>query len=225
MRFSILIATLESRREQFERLYERLTGQIERASSSEETEIVHFRDDRQHSVGHKRNWLVAQAQGEFVAFVDDDDEVSDDYVALIVQALQAHADVDCLGITGIITFRGTRPRLFVHSLRYRRYFSKGGRYYRPPYHLNPIRRSIALRYPFEDISYSEDIDWAMRLCRDGALKKEFFIEQPIYHYYSQRLWLYQALLDHTEWIRHPLGLKLANRVRLQRFLRSVLKGG
>ena len=46
-------------------------------------------------------------------------------------------------------------------------FLEGGVYFGPPYHLNPIRREIAYRYKFEDINYSEDIDWAMRICRDG----------------------------------------------------------
>jgi hypothetical protein len=42
-------------------------------------------------------------------------------------------------------------------------FKQGGIYYRPAVHINPIRREIARRYRFEEVSYSEDIDWAMQL--------------------------------------------------------------
>ena len=94
-------------------------------------------------------------------------------------------------------------------------------YFRPPYHLNPVKREIASKYMFEDINYSEDIDWAMRICRDGALKKEFLIDKVIYFYNSRRSRYYQALLDLSEPFRHALGLQLANRVRMKRLLKSL----
>jgi glycosyltransferase involved in cell wall biosynthesis len=216
--------TIDGRKEQFSRLYEKLGKQIAENSLSSEVEILYFLDNKEHSLGFKRNKLIEMAKGRFVAFVDDDDDVSEDYVSLICRAIEENPDIDCIGIKGIITFAGKNPRVFIHSLKYRKYFSKGGIYFRPPYHLNPIKREIACKYQFEDISYSEDIDWALRICRDRALQKEYFINKAIYFYYSRRSWNYQVLLDLSEPFRHALGLQLANRIRLKYWLKSILGG-
>lgn len=224
MLFSILIPTLDQRRSKFIKLYSGLSEQIDRASGADETELLSYSDNGENSIGYKRNQLLARAQGEFIAFVDDDDEVGDDYVALICRALKEHPDVDCIGIKGSITFAGGHSHVFVHSLQYDSYFKKNGIYYRPPYHLNPIRREIALRYGFEEIDFSEDIDWALRLCCDRALKKEFFIDKIIYYYHSRRSWIYQAAIDFTEPVRHALGIRHVNRIRLRRWLQARIPG-
>lgn len=221
MLFSILIPTIESRKVQFHRLHHKLSQQIQENALESTVEIVWFLDNKEHSVGYKRNQLIAWAKGTFVAFVDDDDEVSDDYVQLICQAIQTHPAIDCIGMKGIITFAGKNPRLFVHSVRYKDYFTRDGTYCRPPYHLNPIRRDIACRYRFEDVSYSEDIDWAMRICQEQVLREEYFIDKVIYYYYSRRSWRYQRLLDWSEPLRHALGLRLANRLHIKRWFTSL----
>lgn len=218
MTLSILIPTLESRRLLFERIFMQLTDQIRINGLEREVEVLWLRDDKVMTVGAKRNELLRRACGDFVAFVDDDDSVAPDYVARICQTLHANPQVDCIGIKGIIRFRNSHPTEFIHSLQYREYSSRNGRYLRPPYHLNPIRRAIACRYDFAPISYSEDIDWALRLCRDGALRSEVFLEGPLYFYASRRYWPYQWMLDRTEWIRHALGLTMVSRVRIWDFL-------
>lgn len=221
MLFSILIPILDSRKEQFHRLYEKLSNQITGNSLADEVEILYLLDNREYSLGFKRNRLIERARGRFVAFIDDDDDVSNNYIPLICSVIRENLDIDCIGIKGIITFGGKKPRIFIHSLRYREYFSRGGVYFRPPYHLNPMKREIALRYKFEDISYSEDIDWAMRICWDGALQREHFIDEFIYFYKSRRSWRYQLLLDLSEPLRHALGLQMANRIRIKRWLKSL----
>ena len=60
----------------------------------------------------------------------------------------------------------------------------------------------------------------MRICRDRALKSEFFVDEVIYYYYSRRSWHYQRLLDLTEPFRHILGLQLANRIRLRKWVEA-----
>ena len=179
MLLSILIPTITCRKESFQRLYRKLNEQITGQHLEGEVDVLFFLDDRENSIGFKRNQLIERAQGNFVVFVDDDDDVSSDYVWLICQAIRENPGIDCVGIKGQIFFSGKNPRFFVHSLQYRKYFTREEVYYRPPYHLNPIRREIAQRYCFEDISYSEDIDWAMRICWDRALKREVFVDEVI----------------------------------------------
>lgn len=221
MKLSILIPTIQSRQKQFQKLKKKLDRQIAENSLLEEVEIVCFLDNRNHSIGFKRNKLINSAKGMFVVFVDDDDDVSDDYVLLIYRAIINNPDIDCIGIKGLITFRERMPRTFIHSLQYKEYFSKKKTYFRPPYHLNPIKHEIAIKYSFEDINYSEDIDWAMKILNDNVLQKEYFIDKVIYFYYSRRFWFYQYLLDISEKVRHALGLRLSNRIRIKRWFNST----
>jgi hypothetical protein len=214
MLLSILIPTLESRGRQFAALHEALASQIALGRLETEVEVLSLCDRGERPTGGKRNALLDRAAGDFVVFVDDDDTVSDDYVVRVCDAIRRRSDVDCVGITGMITFRGGHPRKFIHSLRYSDYSSAGGVYTRPPYHLNPMRRAIAAAYRFREVYYSEDIDWALRIREDRRLRSEEFVDAVLYHYRSRRLWAYQWLLDRTEGIRHRLGLRLVNRFRL-----------
>ncbi len=218
MLLSILIPTLDERAALFERIYSHLQSQIAGCGAAHEVEVLYLRDDRVLSTGEKRNRLVQAATGEFVSFVDDDDRVSNGYVSSILEILRGNSDVDCIGIRVVKTFKGKHAREYVQSLQYRDYFSRNGKYYGPPYILNPIRRSIAARYPFMPVSYSEDMEWALRLSEERALKKEKFLDAILYHYDSRRDYLYQWLLDKTESFRHALGLRAANRLKLAKFL-------
>ena len=216
MILSVLIPTLDSRREQFDHLYERLAAQVHAANAEGNVEVLYDRDNGEHPVGVKRNALMQRAGGRFITFVDDDDDISDDYVSRICEVISRRPDIDCIGIKGIVTFSGSHPREFSHSIQYQDYFSRGHNYFRPPYHLNPILRAIALRFPFLPISYSEDAEWALRLQRAGVLRREEFIEAPLYFYKSRRWWSYQLMLDWSEPVRHALGLRRVNRVLMRK---------
>jgi glycosyltransferase involved in cell wall biosynthesis len=220
MLLSILIPTLQRRRPLFSALKERLRQQIAEANLESQVEILWLCDDGEQPTGAKRNELLARAAGEFVVFVDDDDEVHSKYVVLICRAIQSRPDIDCIGIKGCQTYRGSHPRIFIHSVRYQDYSSEGGVYTRPPYHLNPIRRSIAAAYRFREIYYSEDIDWALRIRKE--LRSEEFIEPTLYYYRSRRHWQYQWLLDRTETVRHRFGIRLTNRFQIYSKLRRAI---
>ncbi|MBN1317282.1 MAG: glycosyltransferase [Anaerolineales bacterium] len=222
MLLSILTPSLKERKTKFRQLQSELERQIAYDGLIDSVEHLYLIDNREQSTGQKRNLLIDQARGEFIVFVDDDDDISNDYVATITQTIREHPGIDCVGIRGTITFRGKHPKPFIHSIQYRRFFKQNGIYNRPPFHINPIKRDIAIQYRFERISYSEDMDWAMRIQRDGVLKKEYLIDKPIYFYHSRRLWLYQVFIDRTESIRQALGLQVSNRVRLGRWLREKI---
>jgi len=214
MQLSLLIPTLASRRVQLKRLVEGLEDQVRKAGRSSEVEILSYADAGERPIGYKRNVLLSRAQGEFVAFIDDDDAVSERYIDLICGALGRRPEVDCLGFRGIITFRGSHPREVVYSLQYREIFSRNHTYYRPPAPFTPIRRAVAVRYRFPEVSYSEDFYWMLQLRDDRALRREEFIDAVLYYYHSRRWWGYQWLLDGTEGLRHKLGIRMVNRLRI-----------
>ena len=178
--WSILICTLKSRQEQFTQLYRTLLEQIEQCNLHHEVEILFFLDDRNCSVGNKRNRLLQEAHGKYICFVDDDDEVHPQYVKMIHEKLKENPD--CVNLVGVISQPQQKDKVFIHSIKYDSFFEKKGIYYRPPNHLNPIRRDIAIQFKFPEKNFSEDSDWAMSICASGLLKKEAKINQAYYHY-------------------------------------------
>jgi glycosyltransferase involved in cell wall biosynthesis len=225
MLFSILIATLEDRRDKFNALHSDLTRQIAALHLQQEVEILSHCDARQQSLSNKRNELIERAQGDFVAFVDDDDLVGPDYVERICGALRQDPTVDVVGIHIVITFQGQHPHDIFYSIRYREIHSRNHTYYRPPTHLNPVRREIARRYGYRDVGYAEDFEWALRVRDAGALRRETVIDSPIYYYRSARRWLYQWALDFTETFRHRFGLTRIARIQRTRMLASSQRSG
>ncbi len=179
---SILIPTLTARAELLSKLLNKLATQIESSApgGKPDVEVVISEDNGEQSVGAKRNYLLNEATGVFVVFVDDDDEISDDYVFQIRNAILEHPDVDCIGMRAIMTTGGKYPRPVVYSRSYPRPETRDGMYLRPPQHLTPIRRSIAVRHRFPDLNLGEDALWAKSLYND--IKTEHFVDKVLYHY-------------------------------------------
>jgi glycosyltransferase involved in cell wall biosynthesis len=216
MLLSILVATLDTRRARFEALRGELLRQLE---GHPEVELLWAPDDGSATVGAKRNALVRHATGEYVSFVDDDDEIHPRYVELVTDALAARPGADCVGITVAMRFReGTMRRLEL-SARYRDYSSAGGVYRRPPHHLNPVRRAIALRHPFHLLDRHEDQEWALRVAAAGALREEVVVDEVLYRYASRRSYAWQWLLDRTERPRHAWGVRMVSVLPLRERVR------
>lgn len=178
--WSILICTLDEREKPFTHIYNKLQKQIKDNKLEDKVEIVVFRDNRENTVGFKRNSLLKKSRGLYVNFIDDDDDLHDDYVAMIYEKLKNRPDD--VSLVGIITFNDENPTKFIHSVKYKSYFQADGIYYRPPNHINTIKRSIAAQFLFPTISYGEDTDWAMRIAKTGLLTKEEEISTPYYFY-------------------------------------------
>ncbi len=176
-KLSILICSLQERQEKLNRLMEVLKPQI-----NDEVEVIIKSDSRQMSIGTKRNSLLNEAKGEYIAFIDDDDVVSADYVNKILSAIESKPD--CCGIQGTITFQGRCPRTFIHSLEYANWFEKDNIYYRCPNHLNPVKRELALKVGFKEVNFGEDRDYSTRLF--PLLKTEIMISDSIYYYYYEK---------------------------------------
>lgn len=181
VRWSILICTLNAREKVFSTLYSKLVNQIRTNNLGRQVEIIFFKDDRKYSVGYKRNLLLDSARGEYVCFVDDDDDVSDNYIKLLYQALSKSPD--CVSLCGLLFQESSLYCKFYHSIKYKSYFNKDRTYFRPPNHLNVIRSSIAKKFKFPEINFGEDTDWAMQICNSGLLKDEVKIKKPYYYYY------------------------------------------
>ena len=183
MILSILIPTIPERAASFNNLFFELNFQIEMQNAFGLVEII--TDDSEKgikSIGQKRNDLLNKATGEYVCFVDDDDKVANNYLRLILKALQNKPD--CVSLKGVITTDGQMPRIFEHSIKYNEYKTTHNlvTYERYPNHLNAIKHSIASQFKFPEINFGEDTDWATQINQSGLLKKEYYIDEVIYYY-------------------------------------------
>lgn len=173
-RLSILICSVLNRVGMLRSLLSALKEQL-----TKDVEILVERDGGEITIGAKRNILLRKAIGDYVAFVDDDDKVSGDYVAKILKAVSASPD--CCSMEGEIHFNSRNvTKKFVHSIRYKKWFQAGDIYYRCPNHLNPVKRTIALGVGFPNMARGEDKNYSLRL--RPLLKTEQKIDGIIYFY-------------------------------------------
>lgn len=185
---SLLIPTTPDRADMTEALRHSLASQI-RVIGVQDQVKIHILDTpkwdknnplQDHCIGHKRNRLLQNSTGLYVAFIDSDDRVAQDYVELLLEGID-HGP-DCCSLTGVITENGLTPKKFIHSDRYDSWFEKDGVYYRCVNHLNCIRRDIALQIGFPETMHGEDHDYSKKLKKSGLIKTEHWIEETIYYY-------------------------------------------
>jgi hypothetical protein len=171
---SVLICGLESRWTQTKSLFRALKIQADALEHANGVEILYNLDGGQKTVGTKRNELLAAAQGEYSCFIDDDDRIFGDYLELIFKALESRPD--CVYITNLTTFDGSKPQL-ARVLRGRPVPGVVGDIC---VHLCPIRRTIAASVRFDERSFGEDKAWSARVM--PLLVTSTTITLPIYHY-------------------------------------------
>jgi len=179
MILSILICTIPSRREMFQSLYGKIIGQISGCCAENEVEVL-WDENTNITTGRKRNFLVDLAKGTFIVFIDDDDEVSDDYVESIVNAIKENPQVDCIGMEGYITFDGGSRKEWSISIQHGHWHETPTHYLRTPNHISPVRKDIAARCKFPEISYGEDMEYSKRVL--PYCKREVYLNKCLYHY-------------------------------------------
>lgn len=181
-RLSLLICTIEGREHYLQRLVSVLGPQV-----TNEVEVLVSKDNKQLPIGKKRNDLIHQAIGEYIAFIDDDDWVSEDYISNILKATDSKPDV--VGFNSIIIFNGSRPRRVEITLNHSNWSHKMGKidnedhpviYYRCPNHLSPIKKSIAMSILFPEIADQEDRYYSLAI--PSFAKNEVYIDKYMYFY-------------------------------------------
>ncbi len=182
MRLSILIPTLEERIISLKELTDQLYKQI---GESKEVEILINSDNRQKSIGQKRNELLKQAKGDYIVFIDDDDRVPSYYIEEIFTAIKD--DPDCVGINGVLIVDNNpdRTETFEHKLdNPYTTITQGGHkvHLRYPNHLNPIKRENIEGIYFQEINFGEDAKWATEIRDKKCLTSTYNIGKDMYYY-------------------------------------------
>jgi glycosyltransferase involved in cell wall biosynthesis len=174
---SILIPTLPARIDCLASLIQKLNKQIIDLGFIDRVQILTLCDTKEYTVGEKRNRLLELSTGKYVCFIDDDDDISDNYLCEILKAIESNADV--------ITFCGdyvenNRVTPFSISSVHRDNFDAINMFYRLPNHLCPVKRELALNSMFTNKNFGEDSDYSELL--NKIISNEFHINKKLYFY-------------------------------------------
>jgi len=175
--WSVLIPTIPGREFSLRKLLGSIREKVSRIAPHLRVEYCVRFDNREMSIGMKRQELLQNAKGKYMSFVDDDDDITDAYIEDLVETIR--------GQYPVMRLRGQISQYtFTHSLENRLIspMASGEVFLRPPNHLNPMMTDVAKLIHFRDSVRGEDLDWTIRLARTGFLTMEYKSSQDRIHY-------------------------------------------
>lgn len=175
--WSVLIPTIPGREEGLRNLVSSIREKVSRIAPELRVEYCVRFDNREMSIGLKREELLQKCLGKYMSFIDDDDDITDAYIEDLVQTIQGNYPV--MRLRGQIS-----QYTFTHSLENKLSdkMAKGGVFIRPPNHLNPMMSDVAKLIRFKDLVRGEDLDWTIRLAKSGFLTNEYTSDPSRIHY-------------------------------------------
>lgn len=175
---SVLILAIPSRRESSNVV----SSLLEQVRGRRDVEILCLLDNKMRTIGEKRQNLLELAKGEFVVFVDDDDQVASNYIEEIVQAISPSVDLI------VFDLQCTIDHTHVITQHYGKEFESTSSSFDSVYSLPTCimawRREIARKTSFEHINTNEDYYWGeqsvVHVRPNGQVKVGG--DQPLYFY-------------------------------------------
>lgn len=164
-KLSILIPSIPSRVEgKMIPLFNKIQAQIDKLENPKDVELLCFIDNKRRSIGYKRESLVYIARGNYLAFVDDDDDVEDHYIEKVVNAIYTNPDVDVITFKEKVFINGSGPFNLTFQLGYHTNDPvQVPNARRPPWQSCFWKRKIAQSCHFPDLMSEEDWAWASQL--------------------------------------------------------------
>ena len=170
LKLSILILSIPSRLEKYTKLQDKLLAQI---GDREDVEVLCMIDNKSFHIYEKRNVLLQAARGSHLAWLDDDDDVADNYIEKLTAVIEEDPSWDVISFNQDTYLDGKHAKIYCEMgnphdpVR----VDASGNYMdtlRPPYHWCVWRTELAQSESFRS-AYSqtgqscEDIDWLIRL--------------------------------------------------------------
>ena len=191
IKLSILILSIPSRLHFLKPLMEKLEKQI---GNRQDVEILSIMDNKSFGISEKRNELLKLARGSHLAWIDDDDDVADNYVDRLTETIEKNPDVDVISFNQICYLEGMEAKVFAQMgnpheevvlshtdpTRYKDTL-------RPPYHWCVWKTSLAQSEDFKSgvlipgSDVGEDFDWLNRLY--PKVKNSIYLDKDVLHIY------------------------------------------
>lgn len=173
---SILIPTIPSRvNGYFPQLVEKLNQQI----GNLPIEVIGLYDNKKQLVGQKRNHLLNLASGLFLTFVDDDDQITDDYIYEIYSTIEENRNADCIVYQVLCSINGSIPYLCKYGVELE-YKQIPGLWTGKPAHTMVWKSELAKTCKFPTSNFGEDSEWVAQAW--PQIKKQVNIDKVLYHY-------------------------------------------
>jgi len=142
---SICIPSLPARIDKFIKLYEKIERQS--LDYKDKVEIISIMDNKSMSVGKKRKSLFSLSSGLYTCQIDDDDDVSDDFISTLIPIIEDITTSD--RNPGVISYNQKcnidgKELLVVSSIEY-------------PTTDSHIKNNIMYRYPWHWCCWRNDI--------------------------------------------------------------------
>jgi Glycosyl transferase family 2 len=181
---SILTASIPERAGQLAILTERLAEQI----CDLPVEHLVFLDNRKRSIGGKRDALLRIARGTFIAYVDDDDTVSPDYVASLVDAIKIAItptasptdQVDVITFQQFARVDDAHAKIVFGLRQQNQPFVPDTEVQRAAWHVCAWRRSVAILSHFPESNYGED--WAFAEPLNRIARASIHLDKVLHYY-------------------------------------------
>jgi len=179
MRWQILIPTVVDRSEKFTRLVNTLTPQVEKYKGG--IEVVVLWNNYEYELSELRQAMIESATADYTNFIDDDDNVADNYCDKIFPLLDG---VDYIGFRVAFYQNNQKQKQVVHSLTSEGWFDNGEGYFRRGTLINPTKRELMLKAGFKNADYRKGVpeDTAYAANIDPYLKTEHFLEDEVHIY-------------------------------------------
>lgn len=176
---SILICAVSDRISMLCHLVKHLEHQCQNYKN---VEILISMDNRMRTTGQKRNDLIEKSQGLYVAFIDDDDTVSDNYVSTLMYEIENNLVCDCIVFKALYrnidhnkSIEVIYDKDLIDGFNHRDFV-----FHRKPNHLMCFARRIAIVSKFEDCNMGEDTIWANTV--HTLIKYQIKIPNVLYFY-------------------------------------------
>ena len=159
---SILIPSIPSRFEShLFPLWKELQRQCNESMYGSRVEILILSDNKHRSIGSKRQALLNLAQGDYIAFMDDDDKPNEKYIInFLYETIRNSIKSDVITFNQHVSINGELyPLTFKFGHEVNEEPNKDG-FTRPPWHVCFWRRDVVQHCTFPNSNYGEDWAWA-----------------------------------------------------------------
>jgi hypothetical protein len=181
---SILTASIHQRADKLAILTEKITAQI----GDLPVEHLVFLDNRKRTIGAKRDALLRIARGTFMAYVDDDDTVSHDYVASLVDAIKIAItppasptdQVDVITFAQFARVDEAHAKIVFGLRQENQPFRHDTEVKRAAWHVCAWRRSVAILSHFPESNYGED--WAFAEPLNRIARASIHLDKVLHYY-------------------------------------------